>query len=87
MIPHSALKKLHNAVSYHRVRQPVATNIIAFFKISGKINPADMLSKHMGYGDAWSLLKPLLFWQGDTALITWPEDWTKGAYENGKSAG
>ena len=32
-------------------------------------NPADILSKHWGYQQVWKLLKPLLFWQGDTLDI------------------
>jgi hypothetical protein len=32
-IPHSSLKKRHNALSYHRAREAIAASIIAFFKI------------------------------------------------------
>jgi hypothetical protein len=61
-IPHSKLNKRHNAVSYHRVREAIAAKILRFHHIDGKINPADMLSKHCAYPQFWPLLQPLLFW-------------------------
>ena len=66
MIPHSPLKKRHHALSYHQVREPIATDIHKFFHIKGSLNPADVLSKHCGHPQAWPLLCPLLFWRGDT---------------------
>ncbi len=44
--------------------------ILNFYKIDGKKNPADILSKHCGFPQAWPLIKPLLFWGGDTSLIS-----------------
>ena len=67
-LPHSALNKRHNALSYHRVREAIAAGIVSFFHIDGKSNPADIVSKHWGHADVWKhLLKPMLFWRGDTA--------------------
>ena len=40
-----------------------------FHHIKGKLNPADVLSKHWAYADVRRLLRPLLFWHGDTALL------------------
>jgi len=37
--------------------------------IAGDMNPADILSKHWGYQQIWPVLKPILFWQGDTMTI------------------
>jgi len=54
-------------LSYHRVREAIASKIAAFIYIPGEINPADILSKHWGYSQIWSVLKPILFWEGDTA--------------------
>jgi hypothetical protein len=68
-IPHSELKKRHIALSYHRTREAIAAGIVAFYHISSVSNPADLLSKHWGFQTAWPLLKPLLFWMGDTAKI------------------
>jgi hypothetical protein len=56
-IPHSKLKKRHNALSYHRVREAIAAKIIDFLHIDGKTNPANVLSKHCGHVDAWPHLK------------------------------
>lgn len=67
--PHAKLHKRHTALSFHRVREAIAADIIGFFHIPGECNPADILSKHWGYQQVWPLLKPLLFWQGDTMDI------------------
>ena len=67
--PHAKLHKRHTALSFHRVREAIAAGIVGFFHIPGECNPADILSKHWGYQQVWQLLKPLLFWQGDTMDI------------------
>ena len=36
----------------------------------GKSNPADILSKHWEFASIWPILKPLLFWKGDTHELT-----------------
>ena len=41
----STIKKKHNAIAYHRVREAVATNIIKVLHIKGKENVADILNK------------------------------------------
>ena len=33
----------------------------------GKSNPADILSKHWEFATVWPMLKPILFWRGETA--------------------
>jgi hypothetical protein len=66
-IPHSRLNKRHVALSYHSVREAIASGIISFSHIPGVINPSDILSKHWGYQQVWPTLKPVLFWEGDTA--------------------
>ena len=60
------LHKRHVILSFHRVRESIASGMIGFFHIAGESNPADILSKHWGYSQIWSQLKALLFWQGDT---------------------
>ena len=69
---HSKLQKRHNALSYHRVREALAAGIILFFHVRGKLNPADILSKHWSYANVWPLMKPILFWQGDTSILSDP---------------
>ena len=67
-IPHSKLNKRHIALSYHRVQEAIAAKVLDFLQIDGKTNPANVLSKHCGYIDAWPHLKWLLFWQGAPPL-------------------
>jgi hypothetical protein len=43
-VPSSALKKKHNAVAYHRVREAIAAGIITFAHVKSKRNYADILS-------------------------------------------
>ena len=65
-IPHARLHKRHNALSFHRVREGIAAGIAEFHHVRSGNNPADILSKQWGYAQSWSLLQPLLFWEGDT---------------------
>jgi hypothetical protein len=67
---HAKLHKRHTALSFHRVREAMAAGFIGFHHIAGALNPADVVSKHWSYAVVWKLLRPLLFWQGDTANIT-----------------
>ena len=66
-IPHSQLSKRHHGLSYHYVREAVASDMVSFHHLSGEWNPADVLSKHWGHAQVWNLLQPVLFWKGDTA--------------------
>jgi hypothetical protein len=65
-IPHSSLNKRHNALAYHRVREMISAKILGYYWIDGKRNPADIVSKHCSYPQVWHLLKPLLYYSGDT---------------------
>jgi hypothetical protein len=65
-IPHSAWNKRHNAMAYQRVREIIAADIMGYYWIDGKDNPADIVSKHIGYQQVWQLLQPLLFYSGNT---------------------
>ena len=66
-IPNSTISKRHHLASYHRVREAIAAKFISFHWKDGKSNPADILSKHWEYATVWPLLKPILFWRGETA--------------------
>jgi hypothetical protein len=68
-VPHAKLHKRHNALSFHRVREAVAAKFIVMYHLEGIFNPADILSKHWSYPQVWHNLKPLLFFQGDTAQL------------------
>ena len=66
---HVKIHKRHNMISFHRVREAIASGMIGIYFIPGDLNPADILSKLWGYSQIWSQLKPLLFWKGDTENI------------------
>jgi hypothetical protein len=66
---HTKLHKRHTALSFHRFREAMAAGFIGFCQIPDSRNPADVLTKHWLYTCIWSMLQPLLFWQGDTANI------------------
>ena len=65
--PIDAYCKRHHFVSSHRVREAIAPKYISFHWKDGKSNPADILSKHWEFGTVWPMLKPILFWRGETA--------------------
>ena len=48
------------------VREAIAAGYLQFNWKDGKSNPADILSTHWEFANIWPLLKPLLFWKGDT---------------------
>ena len=66
-IPNSTISKRHHLASYHRVREAIAAKSISFHWKDGKSNPADILSKHWEFATVWPMLKPILFWRGETA--------------------
>jgi hypothetical protein len=66
---HAKLHTRHTMLSFHRVREAIASGMIGFYFIPGEINPADILSKHWGYAQIWPQLKALLFWKGNTEEI------------------
>jgi hypothetical protein len=58
---HAQLKKRHTMLSFHHVREAIASGIVGFYFIPGEHNPADILSKHWGYNQVRERLKSLLF--------------------------
>ena len=58
--------KKSTLASYHRVREAIAAGYLQFNWNDRESNPADILSKHWEFANIWPLLKPLLFWKGDT---------------------
>jgi hypothetical protein len=65
-IPHSTLNKRHNALSYHCVRECIASKILYLLHCSGKFHLTDMLTKPLGWVSFWPLEQPLFFWKGET---------------------
>jgi hypothetical protein len=58
-------------LSYNFVHEAVASGAFRFSHIAGDINLAGVLSKHWSHGKVWHLLKPTLFWMGDTMIWTY----------------
>lgn len=60
-VPSSPLRKKHNAIAYHQVREAIAAKIIRFAKINSKHNLSDCLTKPLGPEDFHRLVKQVLF--------------------------
>lgn len=63
-LPHSTLKKKHNAICYHRVREAVAAKIIRIAHIPTGQNLADMLTKPLGGCKLHEFCKKILYHMG-----------------------
>ena len=59
--PTSSLKKKHNAVAFHKVREAIVAGIIRTAHIRSEHNVSDILTKAKGPADYYQLLKVLLF--------------------------
>ena len=69
--PHKKLHKLHDVLSFHRVREAISYKIVSFYRVYGGYNPADFLSKnihqYMGNFVATAILDSIyhrLYWFG-----------------------
>ena len=60
-VPSSVLKKKHCALSYHKVREMIACNILNFAHIDSSQNYSDILTKALPRMKFRSHIKPLLF--------------------------
>ena len=60
-LPSSQLKKKHNAIAYHRVREAVASGIVRFAHIDSKENIADIMTKSVDKATFYHLTKKCLF--------------------------
>ena len=60
-LPSSQLKKKHNAIAYHRVREAIAAGIIRFAHINSKDNIADIMTKSVDKETFYKLTKLCLF--------------------------
>ena len=55
------LKKKHNSICFHRVRECVAAKIVRFVHVPSIDNLADILTKPLGAVAFWRIVKPILF--------------------------
>ena len=54
-------------MSYHKVREAVASGWLHFEHIASTENPADILTKYLPWFKLKIFVEPLLFWKGDPA--------------------
>ena len=59
--PNSSLKKKHNAVAFHKVREAIAAGIIKTAHIPSNANLSDILTKPKGPADYYNHLKTLYY--------------------------
>ena len=52
----------------------IAAKVLGYYWIDGKKNPADIVSKHWSYPQVWHLLKPILFYSGNTGDLVQRSD-------------
>ena len=60
-LPSSTLKKKHNAIAYHRVREATAAGVIRLAHVRSENNYSDILTKALGGMKHYGLCKPLMF--------------------------
>jgi hypothetical protein len=59
--PESTLKKKHNSIAYHKVRESVAQGTIRIAKENGDINLADVLTKPLAGPRLKELIQYILY--------------------------
>jgi len=60
-VPDSMLRRKHNSIAYHRVRQAVTANTIRIAYLHSKSNNADVLTKQLPGPDLWSIMLNILW--------------------------
>ena len=60
-VPLSQLRKKHNAIAYHRVREAIAGGVLRFAKVDTKDNLADVLTKPLPTDGHLDLISRVLF--------------------------
>ena len=66
---HAKLHKRHNALSFHHVREAIASRYIDFNFLPGPENPADILSKQWSYNGVKDVLLPLFNQHGELQSV------------------
>ncbi len=60
-VPSSVLKKKHNAIAYHRVREAIAARVLRFAYLKSEENVSDILTKPLCNEKFHYLVKKWLF--------------------------
>ena len=69
MVPPSLLSKMHNLLSYHRVREAIAAKILVFHRCDSSENKSDILSKRWEFSKVFHIIRGLFEFQGKISLI------------------
>jgi len=80
-IPHSTLSKRWNALSYHKVREAIASGWLRFHHLPGTENPADIFTKPLAWHMLRVFVEPILFWKGDPATTSGDNSIPEGSVE------
>ena len=64
-VPESTLKKKHNSICFHRVRECVAGGIMIVHKVDTKFNLSDILTKSLPAALRIELRKRIMFCEGE----------------------
>jgi hypothetical protein len=72
-ILHYSLKKRRNALSYHRVREAIASKVMYFLHVPGVSKPDNVFMKALQRIRFSPLVQPLLFWNGGTVKVVWTD--------------
>ena len=68
-LPHSTLTKRNNILAFHKVREAIAENLMAFYWIQSAYNLSDRLSKHRDHPTVYPMIPKLLIARGNITLI------------------
>ena len=68
-IPQSIINKRYNMLSYHRVREDIAANILEFHWCSSSQKRSDILSKHWDDTKVKDAVRELFDYQGQIILL------------------
>ena len=68
-LPHSTLTKIHNILTFHRVREAIAAKLMDFYWIQSAYNLSDMLSMHWDHPTVYPMILKLLITRGNITLI------------------
>jgi hypothetical protein len=65
ILPESTLKKKHNSIAYHRVREAIAANILRVAWVQTGKNLADMLTKPLAGPKLHAFCEKILYLSND----------------------
>ena len=61
-------------LSYHCVREAIASGILNLFHIPGSENPSDVMTKTLNHPQMWKLTKQFMWYNGDVHAVGKPPE-------------